>query len=114
MGREVEETGDLAYARLDLAARQAAVLERESEVLADRHGVVDHRELENLGDVALLGGERAHILTVEQDLAARRPDDAGDDVEQRGLATARGPQQGVGTALAPGHRGRLQRKARGI
>ena len=95
-------------------ARQAAVLEREGEVLAHRHGVVDHRELEHLGDVALLRRQRHDVLAVEQHRAARRPDDAGDDVEQGGLAAARRSEQRVGAALAPGHRGRLQRKARRI
>jgi hypothetical protein len=70
MGCEVEELGDLVHARLDLGARQAAILEREGEILAHRHGVVDHRELEHLGDVALLGRERADVLAVKQDLAA--------------------------------------------
>ena len=111
---QVEQLGDLADTRLDRRPLHAAISEREGQVLAHRHGVVDHRELEHLGDVALPGAERHDIAAVEQDPAPRRPHDAGDDVEQRGLAAARRPEQGVGAALAPGHRCRLQREARGI
>ena len=63
------------------ALRHAAVLQRESEVLADRHGVVDHRKLEHLRDIALLGRQRRDVDAVEQDLAARRRDDAGNQVQ---------------------------------
>ncbi len=55
IGREVEQIGDLLDPRLDVAPGHAAVLQRKCEVLPDRHGVVDHRELEHLRDVALLG-----------------------------------------------------------
>ena len=36
------------------------------DVLAHRHGVVDHRELEHLGDVALLRRQLVHTVTIEQ------------------------------------------------
>ena len=36
------------------AAGDAAVAQRERQIVGDRHGVVDDRELEHLGDVALL------------------------------------------------------------
>ena len=55
IGREIEQIGDLLDPRVDLGLRHAAVLQRECEVLPDRHGVVDHRKLEHLRDVALLG-----------------------------------------------------------
>ena len=55
MRREIEQVGDLLDARVDLRLRHAAVLQGECEVLPDRHGVVDHRKLEHLRDIALLG-----------------------------------------------------------
>ncbi len=53
--REVEQVGDLLHPRVDLGLRHAAILQGECKVLPDRHGVVDHRKLEHLRDVALLG-----------------------------------------------------------
>ena len=110
IGREVEQARDLGDARVDLGLRHAAILQRERQVLADRHGVVDHRKLEHLRDVALLGRQRRDVGAVEQDFAARRRDDAGDQVEQRGLAAAGRPEQRIGAALPPGHGHRLERK----
>ncbi len=54
-GREIEQIGDLLDPRVDLGLRHAAVLQGECEVLTHRHGVVDHRKLEHLRDIALLG-----------------------------------------------------------
>jgi len=108
---KVEQAGDLGNPCVDLRLWHAAVFQRECQVLSDRHGVVDHRELEHLRDIALLRGQRRDVDAVEQDLAARRRDDAGDQIEQRGLAAARRPEQRIGAALPPGHRDRLQRKA---
>ena len=55
IGREIEQTRDLRNSRVDLALGYAAVLQRERQILSDRHGVVDHRKLEHLRDIALLG-----------------------------------------------------------
>ena len=55
IGLKVEQAADLGDALVDLGLRHAAVLQRERQVLPHRHGVVDHRKLEHLGDVALLG-----------------------------------------------------------
>ena len=111
IGREVEQPRDVGDALVDLRLRHAAVFQRKCQILPDRHGVVDHRKLEHLGDVALLCRQRRDIDAVEQDLSTRRRDDAGDQVEQRGLAAAGGAEQRIGAALPPGHGHRLQRKA---
>ena len=83
------------------ARRHAAVAQREGQVVVDRHGVVDDRELEHLGDVAPVGRHVGHVDVVEQDPALGRAHQPGDDVEQRGLAAARRPEQRVGAAVRP-------------
>jgi hypothetical protein len=108
--REVEQVGDLPDPRIDFGPGDAAVLQRERQVLTHRHGVVDDRELEHLRDVALLRGQRRDVTAVEQNLSARRRHDAGNQIEQRGLAAAGRPEQRIGSALPPGHGDRLQRK----
>ena len=55
---ELEHRGDLAHARIDLGLGNAAVAQREGEIVVDRHGVVDDRELEHLRDVALFRASR--------------------------------------------------------
>ncbi len=96
-----DHPGDALHALGDVGRVHAAVAEREGEVLAHGHRVVDDRELEDLGDVALLGGEVGHVAVAEEHLALRGAEQAGDDVEQRGLAAARGAEEGVGAAVLP-------------
>ena len=83
------------------AARDAAVAQRKGEVLRHRHGVVDHRELEHLRDVALRRRQPGHVRPVEEHAALARRDQPGDDVEKRGLAAAGGPEQRIGAAVLP-------------
>ena len=47
------------------------------------------------------GGRSVTSLVVEQDPALGRPEQAGDDVEQGGLAAAGGAEQGIGAAIVP-------------
>src|SRR5690606_14786929 len=61
----------------------------------------DHRELENLSDIALLRGHLVDHGGIEQHLAFRRAEQARDDIQQRRLATAGGAQQRIGTTLLP-------------
>ena len=77
-GAELEEVGDGADAGVDGGGGDAAVAEREGEVVVDGHGVVDDRELEDLGDVALGGREAGDVAVVEEDLAL-----GGDDAGRR-------------------------------
>ena len=56
VGSSSSMRGDLAHAPVDLGLGDAAVAQREGEIVVDRHGVVDDRELEHLRDVALLPG----------------------------------------------------------
>ena len=55
------------------------------------------------------GVQPRDVAAVEQHRALRRRDEAGDDVEQRRLAAARGPEQRVGAAVLEGHLQRQQR-----
>ena len=100
-GAELEEVGDGADAGVDGGGGTPRLREREGEVVVDGHGVVDDRELEDLGDVALGGGEAGDVAVVEEDLAFARDDEAGDDVEERGLAAAGGAEERVGAAVLP-------------
>ena len=70
---ELEHLGDLAHPPVDLGLGDAAIAQREGEIVVDRHRVVDDRELEHLGDIALLRRRLGHIGAVEQDAAFGRP-----------------------------------------
>jgi hypothetical protein len=48
-----DHLGDRLHALGDIAGVDATVAQRKGQVVAHRHGVVDDRELEHLGDVAL-------------------------------------------------------------
>ena len=65
--RQIEQIGDLGDPRVDVDLGQAAVLQRECQVLFHGHGVVDHRKLEHLRDVALLCRQRSDVDAVKQD-----------------------------------------------
>ena len=86
-------------ARVDLGLGHAAIAQRERQIVVDRHGVVDDRELEHLRDVALVGRHVGQVDVVEQHAAFGRPHQAGDDVEQGGLAAAGRPEQRIGAAV---------------
>jgi hypothetical protein len=100
--REIDELKRLANLAVDLGRRHAAVAQREGQIVVDRHRVVDDGELEHLGDVALLRRQVGDIRSVEQQAPLRSVQQARDDVEQRGLAAARRPQQRIGAAILEG------------
>jgi len=113
LGTQLQHVGDLADAPLDRRLVHAPVLEREGQILADGHGVVDDRKLEHLRDVALrrsLGGD---VRIAEQDAPLAGVDEPRDDVQKRGLATARGAQKRIGAAVLEGEVEPLQRVDRG-
>jgi len=101
---------DLGDPRRYLVIRHAPVFQRKGEILANRHRVVDDRKLEHLGDIALFRLILRDVASVENDLASARRQKAGNDVEQRGLAAARGPQKRIGAAVVPGQVQFLDRK----
>ncbi len=105
----LQHLGNHAHALLDLRLGHLAVLQRKRQVLGHRHGVVDHRELEHLRNVALLRAGTGHVAAIKQHLAMRGHEQARNDVEHGGLAAARGAQQRIGTAILELHLQRQQR-----
>jgi hypothetical protein len=97
---EIEHRADLAHALVDFRSRHAAIAQRKGEIVVDCHGVVDDRELEHLRDIPLFRACFRHVLGVEPDLSVARPQQAGDEIEQRGLAAAGRAEQRVGAAVA--------------
>ena len=112
VGRQVRRTsvqhvGDFKHlgnrgdTLLDDVLVAAPVAQREGEIVVNGHRVVDDRKLEHLRDVALCRRQRCHVLIVEQDLTFRGNEQAGDDVEKRGLAAAGRPKKRIGSAVFP-------------
>ena len=64
--------GDRADAGVDGGRGDAAVAQREGEVVVDGHRVVDDRELEDLGDVALGRRQAGDVAVVEEHAALGR------------------------------------------
>ena len=85
----------------DLRLIHALITQGEGQVVEHRHGVVDHRKLENLGDIALLGRQRVDHLAIKLHFAVRRAEQPGNDIQQGRLAAAGWPQQRIGAALLP-------------
>ena len=95
-------------------APRVADLARDAQVVAHRQVGEQLEPLERARDPEpgpLVRVEPAHVAAVEQDPARRRREHAGDDVEQRGLARAVGPDQ-AGDLARRARRGR-RRTARG-
>ena len=69
---QLKDLGDFLHALLHFGFRRLAIAQREGEVVEHGHRVVDDRELEHLGDVALARAGVRHVLAVKQHLAFRR------------------------------------------
>ena len=89
--------------RSHLVGRKFADLQAEADILADRHvrpdGVAleDHRHAAPLRRHDGVGGGEG--VAVDLDRARRRRHEAGDHAQGRGLAAARGAEQGDELAL---------------
>ena len=79
---QVEHFGNFLHLAVHFRLGHALIAQGKREVIEHGHGVVDHRKLENLGDVALLRRQVVDRFAVEQHMALRRAEQAGDDVEQ--------------------------------
>jgi len=99
--RQIEHFGNGADTFIDSRFVNTAIAQGKGEIVVDGHGVVDDGELEYLGDMALVGLQISDILAIEQNAALGRPDQAGNDVQETGLATAGRPEKGIGTAIVP-------------
>jgi hypothetical protein len=98
---DFQHLGNRGDPLLDDVLVAAAVAQREGQIVVDGHRVVDDRELEHLRDVALCRRQRRHVLIVEQDLTFRGDEQAGNDVQKRGLAAAGRAEKRIGAAVFP-------------
>ena len=76
-----------------------------SDIVRDAHVREQRIALEHHPDLALVGRNVIDTLAVDLDLAAVGHKKPGDQIEQRGLAASRWPEQGHELAAANGHRG---------
>src|SRR3989475_7019512 len=91
---DLDERGGLAHAPLALfLAHGTAKLEREADVLGDRHVRVQRVALEDHADPAFLWEEVIDTSVTEEDLSARRTVDASDHEQGRGLPAAGRPEE---------------------
>ena len=77
----------------DLVARDADHLQREADVLLDRHVRIERVALEHHRDVALAGLLRRHVDAVHQHAARVHRFEAGEDAQRRRLARSRRAEQ---------------------
>ena len=95
---ELHELEQLGHLGADGLFRRAAVLgahaQTERHVLEDGHVAEQRVVLEHEAHVALAHGHVGRVFAIEVDGARVGHFQAGDDAQQRGLARARGAQQG--------------------
>ena len=87
--RDAEDLGSPLHLLLHLVLRDLPQLERELQVLLDRHMRIQRVVLEDHGDVAVLGIDVVHELAVDVELAPGDVLEAGDHAHRGGLAAAR-------------------------
>ena len=81
----------------------------EGDVVEDAHVREERVVLEDHADVAPVHRGVGDILAIEQDLAGLGFDEPGDGAQQRGLAAARGTEQGEEIALGEDQRDVVER-----
>ena len=101
-GLDLQKPGKFLDQFVDRGVVDAAQLQREGDVLIRRHVGIQRVGLEDDADIALLGREVRHVPLADQDTPAIRLQDAGDGEQRRGLAAARGTEQGQHLALFDG------------
>ena len=98
-GPAVQQVADLQHGRhfvdalLALGLGHLAHLQRKADVVGHAHGGVERVALEHHGNVAVTRGHAHHVLAADAHFALGGRIQPGNDVEQRGLAAARGPDQ---------------------
>ena len=94
LAAEVDQGQELLRALAPRRLVDAAGLQAEGDVLPDRHQREERQVLEDQGGRPVVGAAAAHVLAADQDLAFRGLDEARDHPQDRGLAAARGPEDG--------------------
>ena len=90
---DAEGLGHLLNAPVDLVPRRLAQLEREAEILCDRHVGIERVGLEDHRDVPVLRVDPRDVVLADDDLAGRDLLQPGDHPKRRGLAAARRADQ---------------------
>src|SRR5207245_10997236 len=91
---DVDERGGRGHAPLArFLGHGTAKLEREADVLGDRHVRVQRVALEDHADPAFLWEEVIDTSVTEEDLSARRTVDASDHEQGRGLPATGRPEE---------------------
>ena len=83
-----QHLGNLAHPFFDLLFGHLPIAQGKGQVFRHRHGVVNHRKLKHLGNVAGLRRGARDIDPIKTHAALRRRQQARHDVEQGGLAAA--------------------------
>ena len=90
---DLQQRRRLGHLARDLGLRRLGHLETERHVVAHAHARIERVGLEHHGDAAVLGLLPGDVALADPDLPAADLEQAGDRVEQRGLAAARRPEQ---------------------
>ena len=102
--RHLDQGQHLLDDAADLLLGRAPHLQSEGDVLRHRHMGEQGIALEDGIDRPLIGRQMLDRAALEQDLAGARLLEAGDQAQQRGLAAARGAQEGEELVLPDGDR----------
>jgi hypothetical protein len=97
--RQLQHLGGAGHATFDLGLGHAGHARPEAHVALHRHRRVQRIALEHHADAALGRLRIGHVLAADVDPAAADVDEAGDAVQQRRLAAARGAEQHEELAL---------------
>lgn len=101
VGAQVKQFNHPINPQSNVIEGQAPVSQRESQVVKHRHGAVDHRVPEHMGNVSLCRRLASHVAVIEQHPSVARLDQPGDRLKQGCLAASFGANQGVNGAVRP-------------
>ncbi|MNL09553.1 hypothetical protein D3C87_1303190 [compost metagenome] len=108
---DFKRMGDAARA---LVLRDLLHLQAETEIFGNRHMREKRIGLKNHGDVTRFRRRLIDTLAAQPDFASRRLADAGEDAQKRGLAAARGAENGDEFAPLDSDRHGMKRPAQTV
>ena len=88
---QLQHLGHFLHALANGARPHASIAQGKGEVVVHRHGVVHHRELKDLGDIAALRIEIGDVPVIEPNPTLGGLQEARDEIEQGGFAAAARP-----------------------